>query len=106
MPCHLRGQLPNVVCGLVGFMDKGTTIVLGGKLPMPHQMCGRLHMIVLQVDTLPNCGLVANHCQCVGYTHTTDQLQAKIKQLFKLVDMCKFRRHSTMYPLAPPLPIA
>ena len=65
-PRHLGGQLPIVVCGLVGFMDKGATIVLGGKLPMPHQMCGRLHMVVLQVDTLlPNCGVVANHHQSV-----------------------------------------
>lgn len=74
-----------VVCGLVGFQDKGTTIVLGGKLPMPHQMCGRLHMIVLQVDTLlPNCELVANHRQSVGYTHTTDRLQAKLENYLNL----------------------
>ena len=66
MPRHLYGQLHVMACIFVGFMDKGATIVLGGKLPMPHQMCGRLHVIGLQVDMLlPDCGVVANHRQSV-----------------------------------------
>lgn len=66
MPRHLRGQLPIVACGLVGFMDKGATVVLGGNLPMPHQMCGRLHVIGLQLDMLlPYCRVVTNHRQNV-----------------------------------------
>ena len=36
--------------------------MLGGKLPIPHQMCGRLHVIGLQLDMLlPYCRVVANH---------------------------------------------